>query len=333
MAAVHWQQPGFKAKSETDGHGDTCGPIVIQDYMYLKDPANWQLSNVRLDALRSDLINAGLMNVKGEAGMTIGQIAGAFRRYGVTPLKVVTYNGSLDFQTFRQDLIAALTAHQLVVMETTYAYKLPNNQPNVNYHFVLFGGIDSVQGYWVANGDAEYALGVQGAVDPYWVGVQPIQACVPCGYIILPALDIAPVESPLITLEKDGSGNITGGHDQNGNHIGSGFALAAQQQNLLALDITCPERSVTVAGGGDIQVCTLGHVFVGTWTENRPVRLDTWFEVAQSLEALFAKIDAPAPTPPPPPPPAPKPNYTQSWNSIETALDALHAELNANGEV
>lgn len=326
---VHWEQPGLQAKSETDGHGDTCGPIIIHDYMALKDPANWPLTNARLDTLRQDLINLGLMDVGPEAGMTISQIAAAFEHYGVKPVKVVTYNSALPFDQFHTDLISSLTNHQMVCYETTYALKLPNNQAGVDYHFVLLGGIDSLLGYWMANGDAYYALGNPGYVAPYWVGVQPIQASVPCGYIVLPTLDpVVQQEPQVITVEKDSSGNVVGAHDQNGNHIGAGFALAAQNENLLSQDITTGETSVTVAGGGDIQLCVLGHTYLGSWTNGRPVRLDTWFEAAQAIESLLFKVANPPQTPPPV-----LPDYTTDVNELTAQVEALKSHLQSNGQV
>lgn len=193
---VHWTQPGLMALSETDGHGDTCGPLVILDYLHLHDPAHHPLTIAHLDAMRADLISWGLMNTKAYRGMTISSIAAAFEQhYGVKPVKVAPYSASLDFQTFRADLIRALLAHQLVIMETANAAALPDNQRGVQYHFVLFGGIDSASGYYTCNGDTYTALRHPGGtVSPVWYGVKSLAAAKPVGYIILPSLD--PVTPP-----------------------------------------------------------------------------------------------------------------------------------------
>ena len=191
-APVHWTQPGLMAMSETDGHGDTCGPIAYLDYLHLIDPHTWPLNVAAIDTLRQWAIDDHNMNQPAWGrGMTITSMAAELEhRLHITPVKVVPYNAALDFAAFRADLITALRDHhQLVIMETSKGYNLPGNQPGVEYHFVLFGGIDSALGYWTCNGDTETALAHPGtAVEPVWYDRAALQASAPVGYLILPAI-------------------------------------------------------------------------------------------------------------------------------------------------
>lgn len=188
-APVHWQQTNLHAIAETDGHGTTCGIDAALAYLTLHNPVRFPESLGEVDALYNDAHDAGLIDTPSVRGMTVDMLASALRRWGVTPVKVSSYNPNLDFQVFRHDLITALLAHQLVIMETSVGQALPDNQPGVFYHFVLIGGIDSTLGYWVANGDSETALRTNGVVPPTWMGVGALAASKPVGYVILPTLD------------------------------------------------------------------------------------------------------------------------------------------------
>lgn len=182
----HWQQPGLVAMPETDGHGDTCGPIVLADYLHLLGKFDLTIQNI--DNLRQELINLKLMDLPGETGEYLTQLRDAFIHYGVTPLKFVGFDLNLNTSAFHQDIINALTNKQLVVYETGAAYNLPDGQRGVNYHFVLLGGIDSNLGYLTCNGDTYTALNSKTPVSPVWYGIGSIIASKPVGYIILPAI-------------------------------------------------------------------------------------------------------------------------------------------------
>lgn len=187
----NWVQPGLAAMPETDGHGDTCGPIVIADYLHLLGRFNLTIANI--DSLRQDLITWGLMDVRNsngvEVGMTLSQIYAAFTdHFKIKPVKYVGFNENLNFNTFHQDIIHALTNKQLVVYETANAAALPDGQRRIKYHFVLLGGINSLKGYLTCNGDTYTALKSKVPVSPVWYGIGSIQASMPCGYMILPAI-------------------------------------------------------------------------------------------------------------------------------------------------
>lgn len=198
MASVSWVQPGFAALSETDGHGDTCGPIVMLDYRHLSHGVALDIPT--LDASRAELIGWGLMNTPGNPGMTMTQIGTALAvHYQVTPVKLVPW-GRVDFQTFHTDLVTALLARQAVIIETADASALPGNQPGVQNHFILAWGIQSDLGYYCANGDTELALAKGGVVGPVWYDLADITNCKPGAYCILPAVAGPPPSGATLTL-------------------------------------------------------------------------------------------------------------------------------------
>lgn len=315
MSGVHWVQSGAKAKIENDGHGDTCGPIVGQDYMALH--SGMVLDNATLDALRQRLINDKLMDLPGDPGMTINEVATMFEKYwNVTPVKVVPFNAGLNFAQFRDDLIVALEAHQLVIMETGNAQALPDNQPGVQYHFLLFVGIDSNLGYYTCNGDTETGLrSGNETTDPVWYGIGSLQAAKPVGYIILPAIE---VPNPVtLIIEKNDQGQVTGAHDADNPalHIGAGFAYAAEQSNLLDTSITTVESYQETLNAGNVGYCVLSHRYLGTWTPSSGIHLNDWTEAAELLEALAHEAHNP---------PAP----ADADTLVNVDLSAVRADIN-----
>ena len=202
-STVTWQQPGLLAMSETDGHGDTCGPIVIADYLHVTQ--GFPLNVASIDALRARLIAQGYMGQSG--GMTLNSIAAALLMdYGVHALVTVSWTPTLNTAQFHADLLAAMAHHQAVVMQTHNAAALPDNQPGVQEHFILLWGIDSVRGYWACNGDTETALRAGGAVSPVWYTWANLLASQPDAYCVLPAFGGAPPMDPMyFTANPDGS--------------------------------------------------------------------------------------------------------------------------------
>jgi len=204
---VHWTQPGLAALTETDGHGDTCGPIVLLDYRHLAHGV--PLDVTTLDAARAELIRWGLMDAPGLPGMTIQQLAAALsQHYQVEPIKVVGYGG--DMSAFHNELERLGDTHQLVIVLHTDAAKLPDNQPGVANHFTLIGGIDSTEGYWTCNGDTETALRSGGVTSPVWYTWAQLEASQPAGYILLPALDPPATTPPPPSAPPAAEVTITG---------------------------------------------------------------------------------------------------------------------------
>lgn len=187
---VSWQQPYFAAKVEDDGHGDTCGPIVMLDYLAVVQ--GLPLTVAQIDSMRAQFIAAGLMNTPAYRGMTMTSLDQAFAKfYSVRSLKVVPW-GKVNFDTFHADLKAAMLARQYVVIETSNAAALPGNQQGVANHFIGAWGIQSSTGYYCANGDTLLALAKGGVVGPVWYDIGDLAACKPGAYGIYPAAPVTP---------------------------------------------------------------------------------------------------------------------------------------------
>lgn len=252
-ATVHYQQPGFETMAEIDGHGDTCGIDAMLAYLHVAKGLPLSLDLV--DALRQHLINLHLF----DHGMTMQSIAAALSQlYGVHPVSLVPWGGVTD-TGLRTDLKNATLARQAVILETSRAYNLPDNQPGVQNHFVTVWGIDSELGYWTANGDTETALRSTGITSPVWYTWANIEAAAIGSYMILPAIVEGP--SVAIVIDKNAAGLVTGAHE-NGDyskHVGAGFALTIEQRALTALSIADNDRAF--AGR---EICTLSAPHGGT---------------------------------------------------------------------
>lgn len=283
---VHWTQPGLVAVPERDGHGDSCGPIVIQDYLHVTQ--GMPATIAELDTLRQEMIDAGLMTAGG--GMTIEGVAGGFYRHGVTPTKVVPW-GTVNLDTFHADMLDIAASHRAIVMETHNASALPDGQPNVQNHFVLFWGIDSAQGYWCCNGDTLTALASIDPTSPVWYRWPNIVPSEPSTYLVLPAFDGGTTPSgggqPVIVIDHDGLGNITGAHDaDNGLTLGAGFALVIQQQGWQSAHVRVQER-----GAGPVRIA-VADAATFVFTPDRGVEFVNIPNIADAVTWLFAQLDA-----------------------------------------
>ena len=88
-------------------------------------------------------------------GQRLSDIAWDLGKRGVQKLDVtlVPENGSPDLNALHTQVREAALAGLPVIIEVSRAYNLPDNEGGVDYHFVCIGGIDSILGYLVANGD------------------------------------------------------------------------------------------------------------------------------------------------------------------------------------
>lgn len=341
VSTVHWQQPGLETMPEKDGHGDTCGPIVVLDYLHVSEGATLDIAAV--DALRTEAINAGLMNVGNEIGMTTDQVAALCTRKGISVIKNSGYQANLDLAVFHADLIAAMLNKQAVIIEVDAAHNLPNNQAGVDAHFILAWGIDSALGYWIANGDTYAALATTTPSSPVWYSIGQIEAAQPIGYIILPAVG-ANSMSQIPAGWKDDGVTLT---DSAGNQIVAGFRLEVldwpggwEPDNIALTKSDDSLDSVEYAnpsiGKGTRRVFRYRALgWSPTFNNGNVYRIWMGQELLareQEVRDLQAKLAAVPPPAPPPPPPPPKPNYSADVAAVQTALDTLDSALKANGE-
>lgn len=337
---VHWQQPGLVTIPEKDGHGDTCGPIVVLDYLHVS--AGGATDMAAVDALRAEAIGAGLMNVSGEVGMTTNQVALLFERKGVAPLKNTGYQPNMDLSIFHADLINAMLNKQAVVIEVGAAHNLPNNQTGVDAHFILAWGIDSALGYFVANGDTYAALSTINPSSPVWYSIGQIEAAQPIGYIVLPAVGANSMGIPAgwtddgVTLRDSAGHGITAGFRTEvinwpGGWESDNIALTASDDSLDSV-----EYANAGIGKGTRRVFRYRALgWSPTFNNGQVYRIWMGQELLareQEVRDLQAKLAAVPPPAPPPPPPPPKPNYAADVAAVQSALDTLDSALKSNGE-
>jgi hypothetical protein len=141
-------------------------------------------------------------------------------------------------------------AKKPIVVELANAQALPGDERGVHYHFVTVVGRCSA-GYVVMDGD-NWQIEQDFVVYSY----ADFAAAVPCAVLVLNEKVEQP---PVITIDKDSSGNIIGAHDGT-NRVGAGFAVAIEKNNWLGGSIAVPETylpnavSVAVLRGGARQV-------------------------------------------------------------------------------
>jgi hypothetical protein len=186
MTLVHWTQPGLEALVEGDGHGDTCGPIVILDYVHVLH--NIPLSYLQTDSVRTSLLHAGLFEAG--QGMTLPNIVTALDTlYGVQAI-YQEYWDTVQPAELHYRIHATSLAKLPMILETSNAAALPGNQPGVQNHFVLCWGIDSVLGYYTCNGDTVAGLRNGPITEPVWYTWANLDGAQIRAYAILPGADV-----------------------------------------------------------------------------------------------------------------------------------------------
>jgi hypothetical protein len=187
MTLVHWTQDGLAALVEGDGHGDTCGPIVMLDYLHILHGV--PLTYAQTDALRTTLIHAGLFTAG--SGMTCDAIVTALTTlYGLRAVHHQSWDPNLSQQVVHDDLLAASLARLPVILEPSNASALPDNQKGIQNHFILTWGIDSVLGYYTCNGDTLTGLRNGPVTSPVWYTWANLTASAIHAYAILPGSDV-----------------------------------------------------------------------------------------------------------------------------------------------
>jgi hypothetical protein len=120
------------------------------------------------------------------------------------------------------------------------------------------------------------------------------------------------------TMEHDPkTGNLTGAHDDQGHHVGSGFAWEIHQRGITA-DAYMNETYPT--GFSFRSFCPIADGTVLVWDGGSQVGVDG----ARVAHELWAALLAAKNAPPPPPTPAPIP---EAYVKAKAALDALVAAI------
>lgn len=198
---VHIEIPGFAAVSER-GHWDACGPIAELDALHV---CPWTRQGVVLNetAIASTRWQYVEANHWRGHGCYLSDIHWHLQHIGAHIAGYVPFSDTPDLATLHTFVKQQLVAQNPVIIEVSRAYNLPKNEAGVDYHFVALGGIDSTQGYLVANGDTVDAFShPAGATLPLnWATWQQLVNAGICGAIALQRiLPTPPTPTPVPTV-------------------------------------------------------------------------------------------------------------------------------------
>lgn len=245
-APVHWIAPHFAAISEFAGHSDDCGPCAHEVCVAAIEGRAPTQAN--MNAMRQADIDAGrwIFDNGVSHGQSVQQLFASAQ--ALTPhIKAELFPATVDYTTpdieaIHQRLKTALLRGSVCVLNIGKAGNLQGNEHGVQWHFVACGGIDSVQGYLIANGDRTPAGG------PDWIPWPNIASAVP---VALVEFFAPPPPQPLLpngVTDQNGVLTFPGGYT-----MAEGFRdlwLAHQADLGLALMPALDTRD-----GGSIQVC------------------------------------------------------------------------------
>lgn len=154
------------------------------------------------------------------------------------------------------------------------------DQPNFYTHACVFAGT-------LADGTCVLCNPWGGFLMYYSQADMALRLCYLCAYPVVKEVQA----KPMITIEKDASGNVTGAHDEHGGHVGAGMALAIEQHGWTSDTIAVAERQE-----GGVQVAVLANSAsphaVLTYTAKFNVGAFDAPDLAIAVQALFAARDA-----------------------------------------
>ncbi len=286
--------PGFQTISEFGQfHGD-CGECATLAALHALDPVRFPLTLDELNHLTSDAIAHGEADAALSGGMNIPGLDVMLTRLGIAH-RTVGY-AAFTIDQLHADL-KANAGRAPVVVEWSQGGTLPGDESGVQFHYSSCGGIDTgpagdgVGGaYLWADGDNRASAAAPG--DPIRYTWAQVQAAAPIAYIVITEPARIGAQAVALTIETDSAGNVTGAHDQAGDHIGAGFALKAEQAGLLGTTITLAERTVRIQNGANAQAATLDHRYLLMYTPSAGVLLHDFAEAAQAVECMLADLDA-----------------------------------------
>ena len=182
--AVHIEIPGFQALSERN-HWDTCAIIAEMDALNVCAWAATKFTSAasiyaRLVSWRGEYLAAinpatGKPRFTPGAGTTLGNIHWHLTKHQAHLAGYIPYSDTPNLTALHAFIKAQTLAQNPVIIQVVNAQALPHAEQGVKSHFVCLGGIDSVQGYLVANGDTTDALTTSAFLVPlYWTTWQQL---------------------------------------------------------------------------------------------------------------------------------------------------------------
>lgn len=148
---VHKELPNFKAFREFCGRHDTCGPNAVVETLASIDPSRWSADCTSMNKLVTKMVaNGRLFN----GGSTMAGLVDQMRDegYDVTYDPWMHWHSELNLDQLHQ-LLKDKSGTDGIVLQVGDAFNLPANEAGVHSHFVAVGGIDSLKGYLIGNGD------------------------------------------------------------------------------------------------------------------------------------------------------------------------------------
>lgn len=156
-SVVHRILPRFNNRSEfptgdVPWFNDACGPDAI--LVGMNQQSGTSMSDAELYSIRQEMIGRGLFK---PGGCTLTECKAYVIDKGYQIISSIPTGGSQDSMHMLLRTYAGLYPS---VVFLTAAHNLIGTEQGVNGHFVDIGGIDSINGYWTANGDDVMALAV-----------------------------------------------------------------------------------------------------------------------------------------------------------------------------
>lgn len=227
---VHIEIPHFHAMYEGAVAWDACGPVANEVAVAALEGRTPDTGNA-MKARARDLA-AGRFTA--HSGQTLADIVWDLQQRGYTDLQVIGYSGAPDsayLNALHTLIKAGASAQHPVIIEVSRAYNLPDNEAGVQYHFVVIGGIDSVAGYLVANGDTRTGIaqhpGWPAIIPLNWAGWGTLEAAGICGAILVkpkPGQQTDALVIPIIPTRWTDNGKTL--HAPNDGTCGHGFRWA-----------------------------------------------------------------------------------------------------------
>lgn len=214
------------------GNNDTCGPDAEVSALHAIDN-NYPLTAGQMSAIRKRDIVAGWFNSPTNGpGIIINHIKDDLLQF--EHVAIIDYIPLDTSGSSVADIHNALVSHAgtfPAILQIMDARKLPGNEQSANpiIHFVAILGIDSVQGYAVANGDDINALNGQATYPIRWIGWPDILAAQPVGLVVFDRTH-APVTMFIDHFKKDTNNVWT--DLRNNNTVGDGIMQAAIKLGL-----------------------------------------------------------------------------------------------------
>ncbi len=159
---IHIEIPGFQALTERN-HWDACALIAEMDALNVCPWASTKFSlgasaiSNRVSSWRNEYIAAGRWDLPNH-GTSLKNIYWHLTKHKAHIAGYIPYSDTPNLQALHDFIKHHTLAQNPVIIQVVNAQALPKNESGVASHFVTLGGIDSADGYLVANGDTEQAL-------------------------------------------------------------------------------------------------------------------------------------------------------------------------------